>query len=223
MTDLQVVLTEDGSHSLFNKRLNEHYHSTHGAIQESRHVFIEAGLHMAALGKQEIHILEVGFGTGLNCLMTLLECERLSLKVIYQALEPFPLSPDLVARFNYLNELNALNYAAAFSRMHSQSIGACQPGAQFQLSRSTLGLHDFVPEQVFDLVYFDAFAPDVQPELWTTGAFKKIVDCLAPGALLVTYCAKGQVRRNMVEVGFQVEKIPGPPGKREMTRASKPH
>jgi tRNA U34 5-methylaminomethyl-2-thiouridine-forming methyltransferase MnmC len=217
MTPLQLITTEDGSHSIYNSELNEHYHSTHGAIQESRHVFIEAGLKQRRKIKTEISILEIGFGTGLNCLLTHVAALEQGLSIAYTSLEPFPLSETMVGPLNYPE---MLGHAEVFKRMHSMHEGSIQINEKFLLHRTTQSLLAFLPSVKYDLIYFDAFAPDVQPELWSEEVFQKMFDCLVPGGILVTYCAKGQVKRNMKKAGFVIERLPGPPGKREMTRGT---
>jgi tRNA U34 5-methylaminomethyl-2-thiouridine-forming methyltransferase MnmC len=219
---LRLILTADGSHSIYNTALDEHYHSTHGALQESRHVFIEAGLRPFALTHQSLRILEIGFGTGLNCLLSLMEAGAPGPRIEYTTLEPFPLSHDMIATLNYAGILEAPGAEPAFAMMHSFEAGRLELSERFALIRSRNALHDFQPEGKYNLIYFDAFAPDVQPELWTREAFHKLFACLDPGGVLVTYCAKGEVKRAMKEAGFLIERLPGPPGKREMTRARVP-
>jgi tRNA U34 5-methylaminomethyl-2-thiouridine-forming methyltransferase MnmC len=217
MNVLKLVITEDGSHSIYNPELKEHYHSTHGALQESRHVFIQAGLLEVCKKKKEIQILEIGFGTGLNCLLTCVEGIKEGLTIGYTSLEPYPLSDALIRSLNYPD---TLGHADLFRLMHSTSHGNIPITDRFLLHRITENLLSFLPPIKYDLIYFDAFAPDVQPELWSEAVFQKMFDCLVPGGVLVTYCAKGQVKRNMKKAGFLIERLPGPPGKREMTRAS---
>jgi tRNA U34 5-methylaminomethyl-2-thiouridine-forming methyltransferase MnmC len=220
--ELRLILTADGSHSIYNTVLDEHYHSTHGAIQESRHVFIEAGLRPLAFAGQTIRILEIGFGTGLNCLLSLSEAKKQGLKMEYTSLEPFPLSHGMVAALNYTSLLEASQTESAFTKMHSLEEGRVELSAAFTLIRSRNTLHDFEPDGKYGLIYFDAFAPAIQPELWTEEMFRKLYACLIPGGVLVTYCAKGVVKRAMKQAGFLIERLPGPPGKREMTRARLP-
>jgi tRNA U34 5-methylaminomethyl-2-thiouridine-forming methyltransferase MnmC len=218
---LHLKETSDGSHTLYNSVLNEHYHSHHGALQESRHVFIQAGFSKVFTAGNTIRILEIGFGTGLNALLTLMESVRLSCPVVYTALEPFPLSAGIIRSLNYTSLPGLSDYTSVFQQMHSLAEGKQQINAYFLLERSLHPLDQFSPSGMYDLVYFDAFAPEVQPELWTEAVFQKLYDCLAPGGILVTYCAKGEVKRNMKKAGFLIERLPGPPGKREMTRAMK--
>ena len=215
----QRVITEDGSHSLFVPELNEHYHSVHGAVQESMHVFIEAGLNYFPEGKNAINILEVGLGTGLNVLLTLLNAKQ---KINYSSLEAFPINADEAQSLNYVKVLDAKDLAEQFSNIHS-----CKSGKEillndnFYFTKHLTKLQDFRSSSSFDLVYYDAFAPKVQPELWTEDIFRQLYAMMNAGGIMVTYCAKGEVKRNMKAAGFFVEALPGPKGKREMTRASK--
>ena len=217
----ELLLTDDGSHTIFLPDLKVTYHSTHGSIQESKHVFIQAGLeHIALNAKTSIHIFEMGFGTGLNAFLTAKWAEKNRIPIDYTAVELYPLSKE---------ELAALNYAEILEDEHQyfQKIHAAEWGVSntispfFQLSKQLTSLLDYIPENTFDLLYFDAFAPLIQPELWTTEVFIKLYNLLNQGGVLTTYCSKSEVRRSMVAAGFTVEKIPGPPHKREMVRAVK--
>jgi len=217
----ELLLTEDGSHTIFLPDLKVTYHSTHGSVQESNYVFIDAGLkHIANNGKTTIRIFEMGFGTGLNALLTAKWTEKNQITIEYTAVELYPLSKV---------ELNALNYAEILEdeQQYFQKIHAAEWGVSntispfFQLSKQLTSLLDYIPENTFDLLYFDAFAPLIQPELWTTEVFIKLYNLLNQGGVLTTYCSKSEVRRSMVAAGFTVEKIPGPPHKREMVRAVK--
>lgn len=217
---LQKIKTKDGSHTLLNSELNEHYHSTHGAVQESRHVFIEAGLKLVELNKNEINILEVGMGTGLNVFLTFLETSAKVLR--YTSLEAYPLEASLIAELNYVDVLGANEDRSVFEMIHR-----CEWGMERALKQDRFftklkcKLEEYDTDKLYDLIYFDAFAPGVQPELWTEDIFKKMYRSLREGGVLVTYCAKGEVKRNMKAAGFSIERLPGPPGKREMTRAVK--
>jgi len=201
--------------------MDENYHSTHGAIQESKHVFIEAGLKQL-IQKKELTIFEVGFGTGLNALLTLLEAESFT-TINYISVEKYPLLPEEYQFLNYAEQLNQ-DKKDLFQLMHD-----CDWNNTIQLTDtfSFLKLNDDVSNLNFesfpaiDFVYFDAFAPNKQEGIWTKQLFQKIFDACGEQAIFVTYCAQGQVRRNLQEVGFTVERIPGPPGKREMIRARK--
>lgn len=218
----ELILTEDGSHSIYVPELNEHYHSTFGAIQESNVVFIENGLKHIMKSKNDIRIFEMGFGTGLNAYLTWLNTSYLRCKIQYTALEAFPLDMQTVKSLNYVEILNPDADANNFNRMHEAAWGQTMAlSDSFLIKKQKNFLLDFIPDNMFDLVYFDAFAPEIQPELWTAAVFDKIYKMMEPGGILVTYCCKGIVKRNMKAAGFEIEKLPGPPGKREVLRAFK--
>jgi tRNA U34 5-methylaminomethyl-2-thiouridine-forming methyltransferase MnmC len=212
-------MTADGSHSLFSEEFGEPFHSLHGAIGESKHVYIEAGLHYAAKSNQQLSILEMGFGTGLNALLTMLAADDMNLKIQYTGIEAFPLEIAQVMQLNYPSLLGGK------SESFFKSIHACRWGefesltAYFRLVKLHQRFEELDLERGYDLIYFDTFAPAVQSELWTEAVFRKMANSLRPGGILTTYCAKGSVRRALREVGFEVEKLPGPAGKREITRA----
>ncbi|MES2591997.1 MAG: tRNA (5-methylaminomethyl-2-thiouridine)(34)-methyltransferase MnmD [Bacteroidota bacterium] len=225
-----LIKTADGSHSLFVEELDEHYHSIHGAIQESKHVFIETGLKPfisipAASDKERKHplnILEIGLGTGLNAMLTFIEMEHSSVEVEYTAIEAYPVSTDLINQLNYLELLNGIKYAAVFNLIHSSEWNSPVPlSDQFTFLKLHNTLQNVVLKSTYHLVYFDAFGPRVQPEMWIEEVFAKLFAVIVPGGCLVTYCAKGEVKRTLKRVGFTVESLPGPPGKREMVRAIK--
>lgn len=199
---------------------DEQYHSKHGAIQEAYHVFIKHGLSL--FNNTSIAILEIGFGTGLNCLITLLESEKLQLRIKYTGVEAFPITMKELKELNYLSELKATNYRHQFLAMHQSAweidSQISETFALLKLQKDFLKIDDY---EVYDLIYFDAFGARVQPELWTEVIFDKMHRALRPNGVLVTYAAKGSVRRAMQAVGFFVERLPGPPGKREMLRAIK--
>lgn len=219
MLQRKVVLTADGSATLFVPELGEHYHSVHGAIQESRHVFIDAGLQYIARKKTSIHILETGFGTGLNAFLTLLEAERLGIDVHYFSVEKYPLEQQ---EYNVLQYTDNATEQEKFLSLHTVGWEQWQNiGRNFNFFKSVQDIKDIRPPEgfLFDLIYFDAFAPDVQPELWGVPVFERLHQLSSKDAVLLTYCSKGQVRRNMKAGGWRVEKLPGPKGKREMVRA----
>lgn len=222
----KVIQTGDGSHSLYVEALNEHYHSVHGAIQESRHVFIEAGLKYVPAKK--ISILEVGLGTGLNVLLTIMENQTLKKEIVYTALEAYPVEPELVHLLNYPDLLMNSSYTKERLQTLFNSIHMCEWGKKieieplFQLNKIKTKLQEVLLRDEFDLLYFDAFGPTAQPEMWTEDVFLKLWESLKVGAVMVTYCAKGNVKRSLKKIGFIVETLPGPPGKREMIRARKP-
>lgn len=221
---LEVRQTRDGSTTLFVPELNEHYHSVHGALQESLHVFIKMGLEDALTRSVNVRILEVGFGTGLNALLTLQHILATKAQVAYDTLEKYPLSMEVVNLLGFDKFILNPELLDFFQPLHTapweQSV-AITP--QFTLRKLETDLEAFAPApESYDLVYFDAFAPEKQPHLWTDAIFQKMHDCLAPGGTLVTYCAKGSFKRSLKAAGFMVEALPGPPGKREMTRGLKP-
>ena len=216
----QLFVTDDGSHSVRIPELNVTYHSKHGAIQESVHVFIESGLKQ--FNKRNISILEVGFGTGLNALLTLIEADKNDLKIVFDVVELYPLDSVCVAALNYLSILKAPQLAPAFSHMHACEWDVvAKISGQFELKKIRGDIRYVELTGHYDLVYFDAFDPVVQPELWTVEVFRKIYNVAKQGGILVTYCSKGIVRRAMTEAGFSVVKIAGPKGKREIVRAVK--
>jgi len=224
MTDIAVVDTQDGSHTLISGTFGVSYHSRYGAIRESMHVFLDAGLFPLLLEKKSISILEMGLGTGLNVLLTFLASREHHFKVSrYEAIEAYPLTLEQVEVLNYPGQLRLLPAdREVFLQLH-----ACPPdellrlSADFYFCKKLTTLEAYVPSQQFDLIYYDAFAPSAQPDLWTVEALGKMYDALLPGGVLVTYCAKGEVKRSLRALGFEVESLPGPPGKREMIRASR--
>ena len=222
---VEVRTTADGSPTLYVPALDEHYHSRHGAAQESRHVFIEAGLRpLLAAGAGQpgpLQVLEVGLGTGLNALLTLAAAGP-GAAVAYTGYETQPLPAEAVAALATQWADNP-HLSQAFARLHGAPWGAgtrLAPG--FELLKVPAPVEAAsLPAGRYDLIYFDAFAPDKQPELWTEAVFAKLYAAAAPGAVLVSYCAQGQFRRHLRATGWLTEKLPGPPGKREMTRATK--
>ncbi|WBX74843.1 tRNA (5-methylaminomethyl-2-thiouridine)(34)-methyltransferase MnmD [Tenacibaculum pacificus] len=217
----EIIITSDGSTTIHLPDWNEQYHSKHGAIQEAYHVFIKSGL--ALQTKPEISILEIGFGTGLNCFITFLERESESIKKInYVGVEAYPVINEEVKKLNYVAELNAVKHQAIFDNMHDFSWDKKNEiTPDFSLTKRQQFFKDIDDKEQFDLVYFDAFAAEHQPDLWTEAIFKSMFEALKENGILVTYCAKGSVRRAMQAVGFIVERLAGPPGKREMLRGIK--
>jgi tRNA U34 5-methylaminomethyl-2-thiouridine-forming methyltransferase MnmC len=217
----RIVITEDGSSSIYLPAFDEHYHSSHGAVQESKHVFMEMGWKFLAEKQDEISMLEVGFGTGLNAFLVLQECIRNSAKQVhYTTLEAYPVSAEDAEKLNYAADPASKESFLDLHRAAWNNTEKINPN--FTLEKLHTPLQEFSPaENTFDLVFFDAFAPRVQPELWTEQVFTKLFHAMKNGGVLVTYCAKGDVRRNMIKAGFNVERLPGPPGKREMLRATK--
>jgi len=216
---MNIQLTADGSHTLYVPELDEHYHSVNGAVQESQHVYIRAGLNTCA--KQKINVLEYGFGTGLNAFLSLIEASDKNLQIDYTTLEKYPLPESIT---------NQLNYAKEFPQkfhIYFKDICNCPWNNlipitdNFHIKKIQTDFSDFIFEKSYDVVYYDAFAPDKQKDVWSQEIFNKIFNHLNPEGILTTYCAKGVIRRMLQSAGFYVERIPGPPGKREMLRASK--
>lgn len=216
----EIIQTLDGSTTIHLIEWNECYHSKHGAIQEAQHVFIQNGLSL--FPNQTVAILEIGFGTGLNAFITFLESQKLNQSINYVGVEAYPVNAFEVVAMNYVDELNAGLQNVIFKQMHQSNWDEkVILNPEFELTKRKQFFNDINDFEQFDLIYFDAFGYRVQPELWSTAIFKKMYDALKPGGKLVTYAARGVVKRSMIEVGFSVEKLPGPPGKREMFRASK--
>ena len=217
----KIIKTADGSSSLYMPEWEENYHSKHGAIQEAYHVFIRSGLDLFTDGV-ELSILEMGFGTGLNCFISFLEAQKRDLKVNYVGLEGYPLAIDLIKELNHPEALNAMASVQSYHHiLESEWDVSTNISDNFMLLKKALMFEKFDEVQNFDLIYFDAFGARVQPELWTEEIFSKMYSALKPGGVLVTYSAKGSVRRALQFVGFEVERLPGPPGKREMLRGRK--
>jgi tRNA U34 5-methylaminomethyl-2-thiouridine-forming methyltransferase MnmC len=216
-----IQLTADGSHTVAVPGMHVTYHSIYGAIQESMHVFIESGLKPLLLHNYEtIHIFEMGFGSGLNALLTLQQAMRHGQKMYYYAVELCPLQADEYTSLNYTAQLQNDLLRPYFIQLHEcawEKDIIIHP--LFTLHKTNQSLLHLSTYQFFNLIYFDAFAPNAQPELWTQEVFKKMFHFLTEKGVLVTYCSKGDVRRAMVTAGFSVEKLSGPPGKREMIRA----
>ena len=216
----ELKITSDGSHTLYVPELDEHYHSIHGAIQESMHVFIDKGID--SLFCKKIDVLEIGFGTGLNALLTALWCDKHNLPVNYVGVEPFPLDTEVNSSLNYGEKIDVKEAEKYFNKIVlakwnvPENIHTC-----FTLSKIEDYIQDFDVEQKFDIVYFDAFGPDAQEDIWELPILKKMYDCLNQKGIFVTYSAKGELKRNLSRIGFDVESLAGPPGKREMIRARK--
>ncbi|MDD3005125.1 tRNA (5-methylaminomethyl-2-thiouridine)(34)-methyltransferase MnmD [Flavobacterium sp.] len=216
----EIVQTLDGSTTIYLPEWNENYHSKHGAIQEAYHVFIKNGFSL--LKEKNQSILEIGFGTGLNAFITFLEAKKCNIQVVYHGVEAYPVEFNEIAQMNYVQQLDAKEFESDFKKMHDSTWN--QPieiSPEFKLTKRKQFFNEIDDVESFDLIYFDAFGYRVQPELWSTEIFRKMHTALKPGGILVTYAARGVVKRSMIEVGFTVEKLAGPPGKREMFRATK--
>ena len=218
----KLIETGDGSSTLYIEELNETFHSLHGALRESTHVFIEAGLKPVLAEQQPVHVLEIGFGTGLNALLTLEVALKSAASIHFTTLEPFPLPADVVKQLNY-SRLFPEATAAFWEKIHFSAWD--EPIAllpNFTLHKLKTRLEDYpAPADHFDVVYYDAFAPSKQSEMWSLENLEKTVQAMKPGALLVTYCASGQFKRNLKALHLEVETLPGPPGKKEMVRGRK--
>ncbi len=217
---MDIVLTSDNSHTFFNKNVGEHYHSTFGAIQESEHIFIGAGLKYLAERISDISILEMGFGTGLNALLSLKFALENNLTIDYFGIEAFPIQMEDAEKLNYPTVLEMEK--EVFLEMHKIDEGFIEMGNRFRLQKVLGKLEETeLPQGKFDLVYFDAFSPEAQPELWTEEVFTKIFNSMKSGGVLTTYSCKGIVKRALRSAGFKIKRLPGPPGKREFLRAEK--
>ena len=216
----EIIITDDGSTTIRIPEWDENYHSTHGAIQEAKHVFIKNGLDL--FQKQDsISILEIGFGTGLNAFITFLETVNKE-KVNYVGVEAYPISSEEIAQMNYVSELQATQYQAVFDKMHSCDWESQQNITEnFILTKRKQFFQDIEDKEQYDLIYFDAFGFLLQPELWSEAIFKKMYEALLPKGTLVTYACRSSIKNAMLSVGFSIEKLPGAPGKREMLRATK--
>jgi len=222
MINRKIVLTDDGSSSIFSEEVNQYYHSHFGALQESMHIFIKAGLCSGALSHVEnISILEIGFGTGLNALLTFFKAKELHKKIYYETIELYPLTPQEVAQLNYPSTLPYLNVKEIFTALHNAEWDTPQIISEsFTLhKRYSSAINAIYTPNTFHLVYFDAFSPEAQPELWTKEIFESIYQSMKRESILLTYCTKGIVRKTLAALGFQIEKLPGPIGKREILRA----
>ncbi len=216
----KIIKTADGSTTIYIKDWEEYYHSKHGAIQEAYHVFIKNGLELFAAADKEISILEIGFGTGLNALISCLEAEKHRFSIHYEGVEAYPVRKEELKHLNYTEILEI--ETSVFRKMHQVSWEENHRiTPHFTLKKRKQFFAEINDEAGFDLIYFDAFGARVQPELWREDMFVKMYKALRPGGKLVTYSAKGAVRRALQKTGFIVERLPGPPGKREMLRASK--
>jgi tRNA U34 5-methylaminomethyl-2-thiouridine-forming methyltransferase MnmC len=217
----ELVITKDGSHTLFVPELDEHYHSIFGAIQESKYVFIKEGLNY--LNRKNITIFEIGFGTGLNAILTILTAIHNNLRTDYYAIEKYPLDIETIYQLNYpeLLKLNNKEKKLFYKIHETEWDKETEFNKNFRLTKIKNDITEFNIPFSYDLVYFDAFAPDKQPEMWSKTVFQKVYNNLNHNGILTTYCAKGGVKRTLMSLGYRVESVPGPRGKREIIRAHK--
>jgi len=221
MSNHQIIETADGSHSLYLPELDETYHSRHGAIQESMHVFIEHGLQPLLQTKKEINVLEIGFGTGLNAVLSLMAVQVLDTKLDYYSIEKYPLAVNMAMQLNYTDSIGNASFDF-FSKIHlAEWQSQQQITPNFSIYKDACDLDDLKLIEWADLVFYDAFGPRVQPNMWNSQKLSLVHRAMKTGGVFVTYCAQGQFKRVLKELGFEVEGLPGPPGKREMTRAIK--
>lgn len=220
----EIITTGDGSSTIHIPEWNEQYHSKHGAIQEARHVFIEMGLKkiLERDNCKEISILEIGFGTGLNAMVTWEAIEAKEIFINYTGVEAYPVAVEEIIQLNFAEEIKQENSKAIFNKLHETSWEeANKISENLTLTKQQKFFHQIEDVDTYDLIYFDAFGARVQPDLWTVEIFEKMFNATKQDGILVTYAAKGSVRRAMLEVGYKVERLQGPPGKREMLRATK--
>ncbi len=221
----KIIKTGDGSVTIHLPEWNEQYHSKHGAIQEAKHVFLKTGLdfYKGNFGSAKaINILEIGFGTGLNAFLTFLKTSEENISVNYTGVEAYPVKADEIGLLNYPEAANAEKFSEEFLKMHeAEWEKPFQLSERFKLTKQQMKFDQIKDKEQYDLIYFDAFGARVQPELWTEEIFNIMYSSLKTPGVLVTYAAKGSVRRAMIAAGFEVSKLPGPPGKREMLRAVK--
>lgn len=216
----EIIITSDGSSTIFIPEWNESYHSKNGAIQEAYHVFINAGFSL--FQKESINILEIGFGTGLNAFITYLEAKKSNKNINYVGVEAYPVAQDEIKSLNYVEELHAKEEESVFDKMHDSDWNIeTKISSNFKLTKRKQLFQDINDVECFDLIYFDAFGFTLQPELWSEEIFQAMYNSLLKNGVLVTYACRGSIKRAMIKAGFKIEKLPGAPGKREMLRGIK--
>jgi len=221
--ETRFIITKDGSHTLYSEQFKATYHSVNGAIDECKHVFIKNGLNnqINRLGVNTLSILEIGFGSGLNAFLTCIETKQQAISINYHTVEAFPISANEVEKLNFIDFYSEED-KTSFKELHQCQWGKTNTiSNSFKFSKHLCLINEFKSNQTFDIIYFDAFSPKEQPELWTEDIFKQMFELLNNHGILVTYCAQGQMKRNLKSVGFKVKALPGSPGKREMTLAIK--
>lgn len=226
MYSWKIIVTEDGSHSVQVPELNETYHSVHGALTESRLVYIKNGFRylISLYDPKQINILEIGLGTGLNVLLSVMENRKFSRNISYTAIEPYPLPESILSELNYPANIGGEETMTIFNRIHSCAWNEPQWLEElFSINKIDVKYQNYIPRAgQFNLIYYDAFGPGKQPEIWELAVLRKTADGMAPSGILVTYAAQGQLKRDLKALGLQVETLQGPPGKKEMLRALRP-
>lgn len=220
-----LILSHDGSHTIESDQFGVTYHSAFGALEESLTVFLSAGYHYSRLRHKpdQLDVLEVGFGTGLNAWLTIQEAERYRQLTTYTGIEAYPISVEVAEQLNYPSITGTADKKEAFVELHKAVPGHPHRTSDYSIfNKEIMLIEEWESPQSYDVIYFDAFAPTAQPELWSQQLLQKMYDRTKPGGVLVTYCAKGQFKRDLKAVGYKVEALPGPGRKREMTRAVKP-
>lgn len=216
----ELKITSDGSYTLYVPELDEHYHSIHGAVQESKHVFIKYGIQ--TLFKSNIRVLEIGLGTSLNALLTAIWSENTGVSVDYTGIEAYPLNDEMNKSLNYGEKIEDKKANSFFNKIIKSSWEIQNRiHSNFVIQKTQCLVEEFEAHRKYDIIYFDAFGPNTQGELWQFDILKKMHELLEDNGVFVTYCAKGQLKRDLAQLGFKVESLPGPPGKREMTRGIK--
>ena len=217
----EIIVTKDGSTTIYFPDINETYHSKFGAILESNHVFIDMGLKLFS-DKPEVSILEIGFGTGLNALLTIIESAKNKQNIFYTGVDAYPVALTEIQQLNFVSELNNQIEQELFDKMHTSNWDEqIKLTDHFNLTKKEQFFQQIDDQNVFDLIYFDAFGYRIEPELWSKTIFEKMYRALKPNGVLVTYACRSSIKLDMISIGFKVEKLPGAPGKREMLRASK--
>lgn len=213
----RIFVTADNSSTLFSEDFGEHYHSINGALTESKHIFINLGF--LSIEKPQISILEIGYGTGLNAILTFLENADRQIEIKYHGIEKYPINQNTFFGLNYHNSLNiSKQQMSLFVNNWDQII--CVDN-KFELFKQCVDFDEFIPNKTYDIIYFDAFSPETQPEMWKVENLEKILTCLLTGGVFVTYCSRGDLKRNLRYLGMDVKRFSGPPGKRHVLRATK--
>jgi tRNA U34 5-methylaminomethyl-2-thiouridine-forming methyltransferase MnmC len=221
----KIIKTEDNSKTLLIPEMNETYHSTHGALTEALHIYIKHGVASISSFQKEINIFEMGFGTGLNAILTLDHIKSTNSNINYHTIEKYPVSKEELEALNYISKNNLTDLKPAFEALHTSEFNTqSNITPSFSFMKYNLDIKDFsITHDFFHIIYFDAFAPSHQPDLWTQPLLKKMYDALKPNGFLITYCAQGEFKRTLKSIGFEIIALDGPPGKREITKAIKPN